>query len=305
MTVATKFGIQREADACARGPSDDPAPVRAACEASLRGLDTDRIDLLHIHRAAPGRPIEEPMRVPSRLVAEMRQGGVRGRPRHLAARAVQPISAPQSEDALGAREPEGAVLAADLDWLVRPLARAASGRSDEAHRSLSVITASPGSAGQNAMRARSARHARSGRGPAFADVVDRPTGDLWTCGMPAVAAPTAMGTAPRQPDHARAVLDVGRTREEVALQMVLHAGVTSCTNGVSAVKLAFAAQPEGHPIGRGCGSSRRGSPGEAIRVQTARRGDRQRGAGCGPEREPRAERRRADQRTSAAAKRKS
>lgn len=115
MTIATKFGIQREKGAYARDLNNDPAYVRAACEASLRRLGTDRIDLFYIHRVAPDRPIEEPMDELAKLVAE-------GKVLHVGicevgtetlrrAHAVHPITALQSEYSLWTRDPEDGPLA--------------------------------------------------------------------------------------------------------------------------------------------------------------------------------------------------
>ncbi len=50
VVIATKFGNTFDEEAReARGPNADPAYVRQACEASLRRLETDRIDLLQFH----------------------------------------------------------------------------------------------------------------------------------------------------------------------------------------------------------------------------------------------------------------
>ena len=116
VTIATKFGIQREEGAYARGLNNDPGYLRAACEASLRRLGTDRIDLFYIHRVEPGRPVEEPMGELAKLAGE-------GKIRHVGlcevspatlrrAHAVHPISALQSEYSLWTREPEDGVLEA-------------------------------------------------------------------------------------------------------------------------------------------------------------------------------------------------
>lgn len=115
MTIATKFGIQREKGAYARDLNNDPAYVRTACEASLRRLGTDRIDLFYIHRVASDRPIEEPMSALAKLVAE-------GKVRHVGicevgtetlrrAHAVHPVTALQSEYSLWTRDPEDGPLA--------------------------------------------------------------------------------------------------------------------------------------------------------------------------------------------------
>ncbi|WP_026479065.1 aldo/keto reductase [Ahrensia sp. 13_GOM-1096m] len=115
MTIATKFGIQREKGLYARDLNNDPAYVRSACEASLKRLGTDRIDLFYIHRVAANRPIEEPMGELAKLVAE-------GKILHIGicevgtetlrrAHAVHPITALQSEYSLWTRDPEDGVLA--------------------------------------------------------------------------------------------------------------------------------------------------------------------------------------------------
>ncbi len=116
VTVATKFAIQREPGAYARGINNEPAYVRAACEASLRRLDIDTIDLYYVHRVDVSRPIEEPMGELAKLVAE-------GKIRHVGlcevnpatlqrAHAVHPITALQTEYSLWSRDPEQGILAA-------------------------------------------------------------------------------------------------------------------------------------------------------------------------------------------------
>ncbi|RVT85920.1 aldo/keto reductase [Rhodobacteraceae bacterium CCMM004] len=114
VTVATKFGIRRAPGAYARGISNDPAYVRAACEASLGRLGVERIDLLYIHRIEAGRAIEEPMEALAALVAEGKIAHVglcEASPATLRrAHAVHPVTAVQSEYSLWTRDPEGAVL---------------------------------------------------------------------------------------------------------------------------------------------------------------------------------------------------
>ena len=110
MTIATKFGIVREEGSYARGIKNDPAYLRSACEASLKRLGTDRIDLFYIHRVESQRPIEEPMEELSKLIGE-------GKVLHVGicevnsdtlrrAHAVHPITALQSEYSLWTRNPE-------------------------------------------------------------------------------------------------------------------------------------------------------------------------------------------------------
>ncbi|MEO6002530.1 MAG: aldo/keto reductase [Opitutus sp.] len=115
--VATKFGFVLNAPAdrglmvCGR-----PEYVRSACEASLRRLGVDVIDLYYFHRVDPETPIEETVSAMAELV---RAGKVRYlglsevSPDSLRrACAVHPIAALQSEYSLWTRDPEGEVLAA-------------------------------------------------------------------------------------------------------------------------------------------------------------------------------------------------
>src|SRR3954470_19140835 len=60
ITLATKFGIVRDpSDATKRGINGKPEYVRSACEASLKRLKVDSIDLYYPHRKDPDTPIEE------------------------------------------------------------------------------------------------------------------------------------------------------------------------------------------------------------------------------------------------------
>lgn len=91
-----------------------PETIRASCEASLRRLKTDRIDLFYLHRLDRRVPIEDSVGAMGELV---RAGKVRllGLSEVSAktlrrANAVHPISAVQTEYSLWTREPEIAVL---------------------------------------------------------------------------------------------------------------------------------------------------------------------------------------------------
>jgi aryl-alcohol dehydrogenase-like predicted oxidoreductase len=109
--VATKFGITRHpTDPTKRGICGRPDYVRACCEASLRRLGIDAIDLYYQHRVDPEVPIEETIGAMAELV---RQGKVRflgmseAAPATLRrACAVHPISALQTEYSLWTRDPE-------------------------------------------------------------------------------------------------------------------------------------------------------------------------------------------------------
>jgi aryl-alcohol dehydrogenase-like predicted oxidoreductase len=112
--IATKFANVRGEDGSFLGIRGDAAYVRQACEASLRRLGVDHIDLYYQHRVDPRTPIEETVGAMAELVAE-------GKVRHLGlseaapetirrAHAVHPISALQTEYSLWAREPEAEIL---------------------------------------------------------------------------------------------------------------------------------------------------------------------------------------------------
>ncbi len=107
--VATKFGIVYDpADPTRRGASGHPDYVRACCEASLRRLGIDTIDLFYQHRVDKSVPIEDTVGAMSELVTE---GKVRflglseaGPATLRRAHAVHPISALQSEWSLWTRD---------------------------------------------------------------------------------------------------------------------------------------------------------------------------------------------------------
>lgn len=114
--LATKFGILRGSDPSVRGVNGRPEYVRACCEASLRRLGLETIDLFYQHRVDPKVPIEETVGAMADLVRE-------GKVRHLGlseaspatirrAHAVHPITALQSELSLFTREHEQGSLAA-------------------------------------------------------------------------------------------------------------------------------------------------------------------------------------------------
>lgn len=114
--VATKFGFVRDpANAQFRGINGRPEYVRSACEASLRRLRIDTIDLYYQHRVDPDTPIEETVGAMAELV---RAGKVRylglseaGSATIRRAHAVHPITALQTEYSLWTRDPEADVLA--------------------------------------------------------------------------------------------------------------------------------------------------------------------------------------------------
>ena len=114
VVIATKFGIVRSADGGRLGISGKADYVRSACEASLRRLGVDVIDLYYQHRVDPKTPIEETVAAMAMLVKE-------GKVRHLGlseagaatirrAHAVHPIAALQTEYSLWSRDPEDEIL---------------------------------------------------------------------------------------------------------------------------------------------------------------------------------------------------
>jgi aryl-alcohol dehydrogenase-like predicted oxidoreductase len=115
VVIATKFGIVRDAGTPGfRGINGKPDYVKQACDASLRRLGVDCIDLYYQHRVDPETPIEETVGAMAELVRA-------GKVRHLGlseagadtirrAHAVHPITALQSEYSLWTREPEDEVL---------------------------------------------------------------------------------------------------------------------------------------------------------------------------------------------------
>src|SRR5436190_3889115 len=115
VVLATKFGIVRDpANPMARGVNGKADYVKKSCEASLRRLGVDHIDLYYQHRVDPDTPIEETVGAMAELV---REGKVRflglseAAPETIRrAHAVHPISALQTEYSIWARQPEAEIL---------------------------------------------------------------------------------------------------------------------------------------------------------------------------------------------------
>ncbi|HKY23114.1 MAG TPA: aldo/keto reductase, partial [Vicinamibacterales bacterium] len=113
VVIATKFGNVRGEDGSHHGINGSPEYVRSACDASLKRLGIDHIDLYYQHRVDTSVPIEDTVGAMAELVAA-------GKVRFLGlseasastvrrAHAVHPISALQSEYSLWSREPEGLI----------------------------------------------------------------------------------------------------------------------------------------------------------------------------------------------------
>ena len=114
--LATKFGNERLADGTRVGINGRPEYVRRACDASLRRLGVEYIDLYYQHRVDPSVPIEDTVGAMAELVAA-------GKVRHLGlseaapgtirrAHAVHPITALQTEYSLVTRDLEDEILPA-------------------------------------------------------------------------------------------------------------------------------------------------------------------------------------------------
>jgi aryl-alcohol dehydrogenase-like predicted oxidoreductase len=116
VVLATKFGNVRGPRGERLGVRGDPEYVREACEASLRRLGIEAIDLYYQHRVDPEVPIEETVGAMAELVEQ-------GKVRHLGlseaapetirrAHATHPITALQTEYSLWSRDPEDEILPA-------------------------------------------------------------------------------------------------------------------------------------------------------------------------------------------------
>lgn len=115
IVLATKFGIVRDpSDPLKRDISGSASYVKAACDASLKRLGVNVIDLYYLHRVDPKTPIEETVGAMAELVAE-------GKVRYIGlsevspqtlerAHKIHPITAVQSEYSLWTRDPEKEML---------------------------------------------------------------------------------------------------------------------------------------------------------------------------------------------------
>ena len=113
--LATKFAIVRDRnDPTARGVNGKPDYVRSSCDASLKRLGVDTIDLYYQHRVDPNTPIEDTVGAMADLVKA-------GKVKYLGlseacpetirrARKVHPIAALQTEYSLWSRDPEDEIL---------------------------------------------------------------------------------------------------------------------------------------------------------------------------------------------------
>ncbi len=114
VVLATKFGNERAPEGARLGVNGRPEYVRKACDASLRRLGVDRIDLYYQHRVDPKVPIEDTVGAMAGLVqaGKVRWLGLSeaGPDTIRRAHRVHPISALQTEYSLWSRDPEDRIL---------------------------------------------------------------------------------------------------------------------------------------------------------------------------------------------------
>jgi aryl-alcohol dehydrogenase-like predicted oxidoreductase len=114
VVLATKFGNVRGDEGQFLGINGSPEYVAAACDASLRRLGVDEIDLYYQHRVDANTPIEDTVGAMSRLVEQgkvrylgLSEAGIQTIRR---AQKVHPIAALQTEYSLWSRDPEDGIL---------------------------------------------------------------------------------------------------------------------------------------------------------------------------------------------------
>ena len=120
VVLATKFGNVRGPDGAFLGVRGDPKYVRDCCDASLRRLGVDVIDLYYQHRVDPNTPIEETVGAMAELVGAgkvVHLGLSEAAPATIRRAAeVHPIAALQTEYSLWSREAEDEVLPTVREW---------------------------------------------------------------------------------------------------------------------------------------------------------------------------------------------
>ena len=133
VVLATKFGIVRKPGTYERRVDNSPAYIRSACDASLKRLGVERIDLYYMHRRNPDVPVED-------LVGAMAELVKQGKVKALGlsevsvdtlrrAHKVHPIAAVQSEYSLWTRDPEHGMLQACAELGVTFVAYSPLGRA--------------------------------------------------------------------------------------------------------------------------------------------------------------------------------
>jgi aryl-alcohol dehydrogenase-like predicted oxidoreductase len=114
VAIATKFGIVRSSDGSWNGINGKPEYVRQACDASLKRLGVETIDLYYLHRIDPNVTIKDTIGAMTELVQQekVRYLGIsEATPATIRrAHAVHPITALQTEYSLWSRDPEDEIL---------------------------------------------------------------------------------------------------------------------------------------------------------------------------------------------------
>ena len=131
--LATKFAIVRDrANPSVRGVNGKPEYVQACCDASLKRLGVDTIDLYYQHRVDPKTPIEETVGAMAELVkaGKVKYLGLSEASAQTISRAhkVHPIAALQTEYSLWTRDPEDEVLKATRELGIAFVAYSPLGR---------------------------------------------------------------------------------------------------------------------------------------------------------------------------------
>lgn len=156
VVLATKFANVRGPNGEFLGVRGDPAYVRQCCDASLKRLGVDHIDLYYQHRVDPKVVIEETVGAMAELVKA-------GKVRHLGlseasaetirrAAKVHPIAALQSEYSLWTREPEGKILETTRELGIAFVAYSPLGRGFLSGRFKSAQDFAPGDYRPNSPR---------------------------------------------------------------------------------------------------------------------------------------------------------
>ena len=132
VVLATKFALRRGEDGAFLGLSNDPAYIKEACDASLKRLGVDVIDLYYMHRRDRSVPVEDSVGAMADLVkagkvkalglSEVSAETLRK------AHAVHPIAAVQSEYSIGTRDMEAEVIPACRELGVSLVAYSPLGR---------------------------------------------------------------------------------------------------------------------------------------------------------------------------------
>lgn len=114
LTIATKFGIVRKPGEYSRVINNSAEYAQSACDASMKRLGVDYIDLYYVHRIEQSRPIEEVMDALSKLVKAGKIGHIGlcevSAETLRRAHAVHPVTALQTEYSLWTRDVETKIL---------------------------------------------------------------------------------------------------------------------------------------------------------------------------------------------------